>query len=112
MKARLHAPRLQTALARWWIAGYPSGAVSPYFRVKTLGTARAGRPVKARVSTVGPRPGSAMAARCTADAPLSSLRSSAVPTRTASVCQRTLLICQTPIAPAMATTAVAANRAG
>ena len=48
--------------------------------MKSFSSPRAGRPVKARVSTVVVRAGSASAARCVADAPLSSVRNKTVPT--------------------------------
>ena len=51
--------------------------------MNSLRRARAGRPVNARVTTVSVRLGSASAAWCVADAPLSSVRMSSVPIATA-----------------------------
>src|SRR6185437_6306372 len=77
------AAALRIGLVRWCRAGYPDGAIASYSSMNRLRMPRAGRPLNDRVSTVSFRERSAMAAWCAAEAPLSAVRSKAVPTMTA-----------------------------
>src|SRR5215469_11459388 len=76
------AARARSGRVALLISGYPAGA-SGWSSRNRLTSARAGRPLKARVTAVAVNRGSASAALCSGWAPLSAQRRNAVPTETA-----------------------------